>query len=143
MISTKQVKTKQVYSASKRIFSASIVKPIVASVVILCVDRFYFKNSDLRSNLYFAGSVGAGTFVSSSIAEATRGIIPTNTLIGSLGKNLESRVIEIAAVSGVAYGVNRLVLKNEISSNDMYMKLAAIAIGDVASEIISEAVLRM
>ena len=143
MISTKQIKTKQVYSTSKRIFSASIVKPLVASAVILCIDRFYFKNSDLRSNLYFAGSVGAGTFVSSSIAESTRGMIPTNTMIGSLGKNIESRVIEIAAVSGVAYGVNRLVLKNEISSNDMYMKLAAIALGDVVSEIISEAVLRM
>ena len=143
MISTKQIKTKQVYSTSKRIFSASIVKPLVASAVILYIDRFYFKNSDMRSNLYFAGSVGLGTFVSSSIAESTRGMISTNTLIGSLGKNLESRVIEIAAVSGVAYGVNRLVLKNEISSNDMYMKLAAIAVGDVVSEIISEAVLRM
>ena len=110
---------------------------------LLCIDRFYFKNSDLRSNLYFAGSVGAGTFVSSSIAESTRGMIPTNTMIGGLGKNIESRVIEIAAVSGVAYGVNRLVLKNEISSNDMYMKIVSIAVGDVVSEIISEAVLRM
>ena len=70
-------------------------------------------------------------------------MIPTSTMIGSLNKNLESRIIEIAAVSGVAYGVNRLVLKNEISSNDMYMKLVAIAAGDVVSEIISESFLRM
>ena len=58
MISTKQVKTKQVYSTSKRIISASIVKPLVTSAVILCIDRFYFKNLDMRSNLYFAGSIG-------------------------------------------------------------------------------------
>ena len=87
MISTKQIKSKPSFSTTKRIISASFVKPLVASAVILTIDRFYFKNSDLTSNLYFAGSVGLGTFASSSIAEATRGMIPTNTMIGSLGKN--------------------------------------------------------
>ena len=143
MISTKQIKSKPSFSTTKRIVSASIVKSIIASAVILIIDRFYFKNSDLTSNLYFSGSVGLGTFVSSSIAETTRGMIPTNTMIGSLGKNIESRVIEIVAVSSVAYGVNRFVLKNEISTNDIYMKLCAIAAGDVVSEIVSEMVLRM
>ena len=143
MISTKQIKSKPSFSTTKRIISASFVKPVVAAAVILTIDRFFFKNSDLTSNLYFAGSVGVGTFASSSIAESTRGMIPTSTLIGSLGKNLESRVIEIAAVSGVAYTINRFVLKNEISTNDIYMKLGAIAVGDVVSEIFSEMVLRM
>ena len=143
MISTKQIKSKPSFSTTKRIISASFVKPLVASAMILAIDRFYFKNSDLTSNLYFAGSVGLGTFASSSIAESTRGMIPTNTMIGSLGKNIESRVIEITAVSSVAYSVNRFVLKNEISTNDIYMKLIAIATGDVVSEIVSEMVLRM
>lgn len=142
MISTKKVKTTQL-STTRRIISASIVKPIIASGVILAIDRLYFKNLNLTSNLYFAGSVGAGTFVSSSIAESTRGMMPTNTIIGGLGKNLESRVLEIASVSAVAYSANRFFLKNEYNVNDMGMRLAAIAIGDLISEAVSEFVLRM
>ena len=53
MISTKQIKSKPSFSTTKRIISASFVKPLVASAVILAIDRFYFKNSDLTSNLYF------------------------------------------------------------------------------------------
>ena len=142
MISTKKVKTTQL-SSTRRVISASIIKPIIASGVILAIDRLYFKNLNLTSNLYFAGSVGAGTFVSSSIAEATRGMMPTNTIIGGLGKNLESRVLEIASVSAVAYSTNRFFLKNEYNVNDMGMRLAAIAIGDLISEAVSEFVLRM
>ena len=142
MISTKKVKTTQI-STTKRIVSASIVKPIVASGVILAIDRLYFKNLSLTSNMYFAGSVGVGTFFSSSIAEATRGLMPTNTIIGSLGKNLESRVLEIASVSAVSYSANRFFLKNEYNINDMGMRLVAIAIGDLISEVVSEFVLRM
>ena len=142
MISTKKVKTTQI-STAKRIISASIVKPIIASGVILAIDCFYFKNLNLKSNLYFAGSVGGGTFVSSSIAESTRNMMPTNTMMRSLGKNLESRILEIASVSAVAYGTNRFVLKNEYNINDMGMRLVAIAIGDLISEAVSGFVSRM
>ena len=103
----------------------------------------YFKNTNLRSNLYFAGTVAAGTFVSSSIAESTKGMFPTSTAIGSLKKNLESRVVEIAFVSGVSYGVNRFLLKNEYNVNDMFMRVGAIAVSDIVSEVVSEMVLKM
>ena len=48
MISTKK---NSLPSASKRFFSASVVKPVIAASTILLIDRFYFKNNDLRSNL--------------------------------------------------------------------------------------------
>ena len=140
MISTK--KTQQP-SISKRIFSASFVKPIVAASTILLIDRMYFKNTNLRSNLYFASTVAAGTFVSSSIAESAKGMFPTSTAVGSLKKNLESRVVEIAFVSGVSYGVNRFLLKNEYNVNDMFMRVGAIAVSDIVSEVVSEIVLKM
>ena len=140
MISTK--KTPQP-SVSKRIFSASIVKPIIAASTILLIDRMYFKNTNMRSNLYFAGTVAAGTFVSSSVAEMSKNMFPTSTMVGSLKKNLESRVVEIAFVSGVSYGANRFLLKNEYNVNDMFMRVAAIAVSDVVSEVVSEMVLKM
>ena len=130
-------------SISKRIFSASFVKPIVAASTILLIDRMYFKNTNLRSNLYFASTVAAGTFVSSSIAESAKGMFPTSTAVGSLKKNLESRVVEIAFVSGVSYGVNRFVLKNEYNVNDMFMRVASITVSDIVSEVVSEIVLKM
>ena len=67
MISTK--KTSQP-SVSKRIFSASIVKPFVAASTILLIDRMYFKNTNMRSNIYFAGSVFA-MYVHGVITEMT------------------------------------------------------------------------
>ena len=140
MISTKKI---QKVSTAKRIISSSIVKPFVASATILCIDRFFFMNMNLKSNLYFAGSVAASTFVSSSIAESTRNMFPTSTMIGSLGKNLESRVLEIACVSGTAYATNRFLLKNEYNLNELGWRLGAIAVGDIISEFASEIILRM
>ena len=106
-------------SIEKRLFSASIMKPIIASSTILLIDKFYFKNHNMKSNLYFAGSVGAGIFLSSSVGEMSRNLFPTNTSIGSLGKNLEGRIVEILCGSGSVYGVNRFILKNEYKISDM------------------------
>ena len=140
MISTKKT---QKASTIKRIISASVVKPFISSATILCIDRFFFMNMNLKSNLYFAGSVAVSTLVSSSIAESTKNMFPTNTMMGSLGKNLESRILEIACVSGTAYATNRFLLRNEYNLNELGWRLGAIAVADVLSEFISEFVLRV
>ena len=139
MISMK--KTSQV-SVEKRVFSASIIKPAVAAITILMIDKFYFKINNITSNLYFAGSVGAGMFVSSSVGEMTRNLFPTSTTIGSLGKNLESRIVEVVCGSGSVYAVNRFILKNEFKVSDMIPRIISIGVADIVSESITEMILR-
>lgn len=139
MISMK--KTSQI-SVKKRIFSASFVKPMVAAATILLIDKFYFKNNNMKSNIYFAGSVGVGIFASSSVGEMSRNLFPTSTAIGSLGKNLESRVVEIVCGSGSAYAVNRFLLKNEYKMSDMIPRIISIAVADMVAETVTEMVLR-
>ena len=139
MISMK--KTSQI-SVQKRVFSASIVKPAVAAATILLIDKFYFKINNLTSNLYFAGSVGVGVFASSSVGEMTRHLFPTSTAIGSLGKNLESRIVEVVCGSGSVYAVNRFILHNEFKVSDMIPRILAIGVADVVAESITEMILR-
>ena len=129
-------------SIEKRVFSASIIKPAVAAITILMIDKFYFKINNITSNLYFAGSVGAGMFVSSSVGEMTRNLFPTSTVIGSLGKNLESRIVEIVCGSGSVYAVNRFILKNEFKVSDMIPRIISIGVADIVAESITEMILR-
>ena len=139
MISMK--KTSQI-SVQKRVFSASIVKPMVAATTILLIDKFYFKINNITSNIYFAGSVGVGVFASSSIGEMTRNLFPTNTAIGSLGKNLESRIVEVVCGSTSVYAMNRFILHNEFKVSDMIPRIIAIGVADIVAESISEMILR-
>ena len=139
MISMK--KTSQI-SVQKRVFSASIVKPAVAAATILLIDKFYFKINNLTSNLYFAGSVGVGVFASSSVGEMTRNLFPTSTAIGSLGKNLESRIVEVICGSTSVYAMNRFILKNEFKLSDMIPRILAIGVADIVAETATEMILR-
>ena len=129
-------------SIEKRLFSASLVKPIIAASTILLIDKFYFKNHNMKSNLYFAGSVGAGIFLSSSVGEMSRNLFPTNTSIGSLGKNLEGRVVEVICGSGSVYAMNRFILKNEYKISDMIPRIIAIGVSDIIAETVTEIIMR-
>ena len=63
-------------------------------------------------------------------------------MIGSLGKDLESRIVEVVCGSGVTYGVNRFLLKNEYNMSDMIPRVIAIGVADVVAEILTELILR-
>ena len=129
-------------SIEKRVFSASFVKPLVAATTILLIYKFYFKINNITSNLYFAGSVAAGMFVSSSVGEMSRNLFPTSTAIGSLGKNLESRVVEVVCGSGSVYAMNRFILKNEFKLSDMIPRIISIGVADIIAETCTEMILR-
>ena len=92
--------------------------------------------------MYFAGSVGAGIFLSSSVGEMSRNLFPTNTSIGSLGKNLESRIVEVLCGSGSVYAMNRFILKNEYKISDMIPRIVAIGVSDIIAETVTEMILR-
>ena len=111
-----QKKTNQ--SIKKRFFSATILKPVICASTVFLADRFILKNLNTKSNIAFASSVGGGVMIASSIGEATENMLHTNTIVGSLGKNLEARIIETLSGASIAYCVNRFILKNDYNNKD-------------------------
>ena len=111
MISTK--KMSQENSVTKKVVTASLVKPIIAGSSIFLIDRFFLNNTNTKSNLLFASSVAVGVFFSSSIGALVKNKFPNSTPLGALNKNVESRIVEIVSGSGSVYLINNFMLKND------------------------------
>ena len=136
-----QKKTNQ--SIKKRFFSATILKPVICASTVFLADRFILKNLNTKSNIAFASSVGGGVMIASSIGEATKSMFYTNTIVGSLGKNLEARIIETLSGASIAYCVNRFVLKNDYNNKDLLNKLGIIVFSDFVAESITTMIINM
>ena len=136
-----QKKTNQ--SIKKRFFSATILKPVICASTVFLADRFILKNLNTKSNIAFASSVGGGVMIASSIGEATKNMFYTNTIVGSLGKNLEARIIETLSGASIAYCVNRFVLKNDYNNKDLLNKLGIIVFSDFVAESITTMIINM
>ena len=130
-------------SIKKRFFSATIMKPIICASTVFLADRFILKNLNTKSNIAFSASVGAGVMVASSIGEATKNMFYTNTIIGSLGKNMEARIVESLSGSSIAYCVNRFVLKNDYNNKDLLNKLGIIVFADFVAESLTTMIINM
>ena len=145
MISTKRSSNNNTDNkdVTKQIITASLVKPIIAASSIFLIDRFVLNNSNTKSNLLFASSVGVGIFFSSSLGALLKNHLPSSTPIGALNKNLESRMIEIVSGSGSAYLINNFILKNDYSYNQILYKLGLIVASDIIAESVAEVILKL
>lgn len=141
MISTK--KTSQENSITKRAVTASLVKPVIGASAIFLIDRFFLNNTNTKSNILFAGSVGVGFFFSSSLGAIVKSKFPTNSPIGSLRKNVESRIVEIVSGSCSSYLINNFILKNDYSYDQMFTKLGLIVTSDIFAETVAELILKV
>ena len=128
---------------TKQIVTASLVKPIIAASSIFLIDRFVLNNTNTKSNLLFASSVGVGIFFSSSLGALVKNHLPTSTPIGAINKNLESRMVEIISGSGSAYLINNFILKNDYSYNQILYKLGLIVASDIIAETVAEIILKV
>ena len=146
MISTKRSSNNNSdnkHVVTKQIVTASLVKPIIAASSIFLIDRFVLNNTNTKSNLLFASSVGIGIFFSSSLGAVLKNHLPTSTPIGALNKNLESRMVEIVSGSGSAYLINNFILKNDYSYNQILYKLGLIVASDIIAETVAEIILKL
>lgn len=123
---------------AKSYLSHAIAKPLVAGLAAGVADHFLMKNSDIKSNMYFGGAVAGGIAAVSWIEPLVSPCFPTHTPIGGMGKALEGRIIEIACGSAAAYAMNRYVLKNEYTSNDLMYKVGIVAGADLIGETVCE-----
>ena len=146
MISTKRSSNNNSdnkHVVTKQIVTASLVKPIIAASSIFLIDRFVLNNTNTKSNILFASSVGVGIFFSSSLGAVVKNHLPTSTPIGALNKNIESRMVEIVSGSGSAYLINNFILKNDYSYNQILYKLGLIVASDIIAETVAEIILKL
>ena len=146
MISTKRSSNNNSdnkHVVTKQIVTASLVKPIIAASSIFLIDRFVLNNTNTKSNILFASSVGVGIFFSSSLGAVVKNHLPTSTPIGALNKNIESRMVEIVSGSGSAYLINNFILKNDYSYNQILYKLGLIVASDIIAESVAEVILKL
>jgi hypothetical protein len=61
--------------------------------------------------------------------------------MGHIGKALEGRIVEVACGSAAAYSLNRFVLKNEYTSQDLLYKIGIIVVADIVAETVCELML--
>ena len=122
----------------KSYLSHAIAKPLVAGLAAGAADHFLMKNQDIKSNMYFAAAVGGGIAAVSWVEPLVSPCFPSHTPCGMIGKALEGRIIEIVCGSGAAYAMNRYVLKNEYTSEDMMYKLAIVIGADLIAETVCE-----
>ena len=117
-------------------FSDNIVKPVVAGAVAGAIDKFYFKETDQKKTLMFAGAVGAGVFAGAAAAD----ILPLEYAFGFLGngKAIEQRLLEIGVGAGSAYALNKYVLKVDLNKNDLMKRVGTIIVSDIVGEYASD-----
>jgi hypothetical protein len=113
----------------------SIIKPAISGGTAFLIDKYYFKESNTQRSIYFAAAVGtgiaAGTIIGSAAPDFSLGVI------GS-GKAIESRIAEITLGTGAAYAINKFVLKNDFSRDQMMKRVGAIVVCDIAGEFASD-----
>jgi hypothetical protein len=113
-----------------------IVKPVIAAGTAFAIDKFYFKEYDMKKSAMFAGCVGVGVFAGGMVADA----LPLESAFDILGngKAIEARVMEIGVGAGLAYSLNKFVLKNDLSRDDLFKRLGTVVVCDIVGELGSD-----
>ena len=113
--------------------SSLMQKPLLMAGAVVALDRFVLKNSNLNNSLYFGVAGAIGIYMGGMVAKAIPLPLPSGDYFD--GKTLELRIAEITIGTGVAYGLNRFVLKNDFNKNEMMKKVGVLAVADVISEL--------
>ena len=113
---------------------SNFTKSIIAGATGVIIDKYYFEEREMNRSLYFGASVAAGVFIG-TIASP----MAPDFNLGSMGlKQIEERITEITFGSASAYILNKFVLKNDYSRDQLLYKLGAIALCDVVEELGSD-----
>ena len=110
----------------------TLLKPLVTGAVVIALDKFVMKNENMNESLYFGAAAVAGIYGGSMVAKAMPLDLPSGDYFS--GKTVELRVAEIGVGVGVAYALNKFVLKNDYSQDQMLNKLAVLAASDFIAE---------
>jgi len=111
---------------------STLLKPLVMAGTVVAIDKFVMNNPNMTESLYFGVAGAVGVYTGGMVAKALPLPLPSGDYFS--GKTLETRLAEISIGAGAGYGLNRYVLKNDYSYDQMLNKLAILAVSDFISE---------
>jgi len=115
------------------------LKPLIGGGLLVAIDKFYVKETNMQRSLYFGAAGAAGYFLGSIAAQYAP--VGEFNMFFSNGRNVAERFSEIAAGTGSVYILNKFVLKNELNGTDLNSKVMQIVVADIAGEMLSEMLL--
>lgn len=119
---------------SSPLLSDTYFKPLATAGVAILLDRMVLKQTDMKKNLTFGLSVGAGVGIGAMVAKNLP--IPDSPSTFGNGKQIASRLLEVTSGAGTAYVVNRYIMKNDNAG--MIRKLGVIVASDFLGEYITD-----
>ena len=120
---------------SSPLLSDTYFKPLATAGVAVLLDRLVLKQTDMKKNLTFGLSVGAGVGLGAMVAKNLP--IPDSPSSFGNGKQIASRMLEITSGAGTAYAVNRFIMKNDAGTG-MIRKLGVIVASDFIGEYLTD-----
>jgi hypothetical protein len=112
-----------------------LTKPLASAGVAILLDRFFLKNTSVQKNLVFGASVAIGIAVGSVVGDNIPQL-PNVPLLGN-GKEIGSRLGEVAVGAGTVWGINKWVMKND-SGTSFNKRILVIVAADIAGEYASD-----
>jgi hypothetical protein len=112
------------------------LKPLIGGSLLVAIDKFYVKETNMQRSLYFGAAGAAGYFLGGIVAQYAP--VEEFNFFFSNGRNVAERFSEIAAGTGSVYILNKFVLKNELNGTDLNSKVMQIVAADIAAEMLSE-----
>ena len=111
-----------------------MIKPLVGAATCFCLDTFVFKNTNQKSAMTLAASLGASLFLAPYVAK----MLPLESTLSSIGNDggitAEARLCEVGISLASTYGIEMYVFKETVAPKDITTKMILV----IASSFVSE-----
>ena len=111
-----------------------IMKPAIGALTCFCLDTFVFKNTNQKSAMMLAGSLGISLLAAPYLAK----MLPLEGSLSSIGNDggitAEARLCEVGLGLAGTYGMEIYVFKETVAPKDITTKMVLV----IASSFISE-----
>jgi hypothetical protein len=115
-----------------------MIKPVATGAVAVALDKYVLMQPDMKKSLYFGGSVAIGSVAASVLAPNLPNVIPIDLGAFADKKTLSGRVMEVGLCSGAAWGINKYLLKNDITREDWTKRLGVVLASGFIGEYVSD-----
>ena len=97
------------------------------------LDKFLFKNEDMKQNAIFSAATSTGLLVGQALGANIPAILPDQQGLYQ-GKLVSQRVVEVSVGATTGYLLNSYVFANDYDRSSWMKKVGAIILVDVLSE---------